>query len=441
MRTLRQLDLNLKLYACFAILTCLSTAGALWILAQLSSLSPLTVAAWKNFNLSGARFGVCLYIVLTPLAAAGLAGWLRAEVARPVREAIAAARRVAAGDLGTKVGSGAGGGELLTSMQDMNDKLIGMIVKVRNGAEHIASGAGDIARGSRELPARAQEQAEALDAAAASVEQLTVSVRQNAERARQASLLARSASQVAHQGAAVVADAVSTVASIRDSSHRIAEMVSVIDDIAFQTNILALGAAVEAARAGEQGRGVAVVAAEVRDLAQRCAAAARDIKLLINDSGEKTGAWAALADTAGKHMQDIVVSAKRATDITEGIADASALQGIGIEQLNRAIAAMDQRTRQHAALLKQSSTAAAAVRDQAGSLSRAIGGFILDPEHGAAPQIHLAHSNPNKLPRPAPDGKQRPKFVAVRAQGPSPVLKPVRSGGPAASRDLDWEKL
>lgn len=439
MPTLRQLDTSHKILACFAILTCLSTAGALWMLTQLADLHHISVATRKNFNFFDAPVGVWLYIVFTPLAAAGLAYWLRAEVARPMREAVAAARRAAAGDLGTKVSSG--GGELLTSMQEMNDKLVDVIVNVRRGAESIAGGAGEIARGSRDLGARTEEQAASLEDTATSIAQLSITVRQNSDRAHQARLLAHSASEVAHQGDEIVADVVQTLAAIDACSHRIADILGVIDDIAFQTNMLAVGAAVEAARAGEQGIGFAVVAAEVRNLAQRSGAAAREIKLLIDDSVKKAGAGAVLADKAGKTMHAIAAGAGRMTDIVGEIADASAAQSASIEQVNQAIAAIEQRNRHNGALAEQSSTAAVAVRDQAGSLSRAVGGFILDAEHGAAPLLHLVHSNPNKRVRLAPDDKRRPKVAAVRAVAPSPALQPVRGRGHAASRDLDWEEF
>jgi methyl-accepting chemotaxis protein len=334
MSRLRQIDTSLKLYACFALLTCLSVAGACSILAQLTPSQLLSVATGQNFNPSGGnnnittrienvRIGLGLYIVLMPVLAGALAYWLGTEVRRPVREAVAAARRVAAGDLRTAVGAGAGD-ELLDSMRDMKDQLAGMIVKVRGGTDSIASGAGDIARGSRDLSARTEDQAAALEATAASMEQLSTTVQKNADAAHQASTLASSASEVALRGGAVVADMVGTMASINDSSRRIADIIGVIDDIAFQTNVLALNAAVEAARAGEQGRGFAVVAAEVRTLAQRCAVAAREIKLLIEDAVAKVSAGGTLADKAGQTMQDIVISVGRVSDLIGTIADASA---------------------------------------------------------------------------------------------------------------------
>ena len=285
-----------------------------------------------------------------------------------------------------------------------------------------------------DLSARTEEQAASLEETATSMEQLTATVKQNADHAHQASKLAVSASEVAVKGGAVVAEVVGTMASINDSSTRIAEIIGVIDGIAFQTNILALNAAVEAARAGEQGRGFAVVAAEGRSLAQRSAAAAKEIKLLIDDSVEKVSAGTLLADKAGKTMHDVVASVKRVTDIIGEIADASAEQTVGIEQVNKAIAAMDQATQHNAALVESSTAAAASMRDQAGGPSRLLAAFALGPDHAKpGAQIHLAASNPNKITKPRGDSKARARIVPVRAVA-------VRKGATAA-KPVDWEEF
>ena len=230
-----------------------------------------------------------------------------------------------------------------------------------------------------------------------------------------------SASEVAVKGGEVVSEVVGTMASINDSSKRIAEIIGVIDGIAFQTNILALNAAVEAARAGEQGRGFAVVASEVRNLAQRSAAAAKEIKALIDDSVEKVNAGTLLADKAGNTMNEVVTSVKRVTGIIGEIADASAEQTTGIEQVNQAIAAMDQATQQNASLVEESAAAAASMREQAGSLNRVIGAFVLGAEHARpAAQIHLIASNPASRPAPRPRARRRGAgagAVRARAQG------------------------
>jgi methyl-accepting chemotaxis protein len=449
---IRQLDTNLKLYACFAVLTCLSGALALWLLGQLGQMSALTpggahklsAAAMQAHEQHAASLARLCLAGLGALAV-GLALWLGAEVARPVHQASLMALRVAAGDLSNRAVPETGGeaGHLLHSMQDMNDKLVGMIIKVRTGTESIASSAGQIAAGSMDLSARTEEQAASLEETASSMEQLTATVKQNAEHAHQASKLAVSASEVAVKGGEVVAEVVGTMASINDSSKRIAEIIGVIDGIAFQTNILALNAAVEAARAGEQGRGFAVVASEVRNLAQRSAAAAKEIKVLIDDSVDKVSAGTQLADKAGKTMHDVVASVKRVTDIIGEIADASAEQTTGIEQVNQAIAAMDQATQHNAGLVEQAAAAAASMRDQAGSLSRATGAFVLGPGHpSTAPGIHLVSNNPNKLSTPRSD-RVRPKVAAVRVVSSRALVPaaPLRSRGSAASRDLDWEEF
>ena len=431
MSFIRQLDTNLKLYACFAFLMGLSTGLALWLLGQSgpadSALPAGTTRPWA-----------WLCIAAVPAAAALLARWLRAEMARPVHEAAVLARRVAAGDLSTRPGLASGGeaGMLMQTMQEMNDKLVGMIIKVRSGTDSIASSAGDIASGSMDLSARTEEQAASLEETATSMEQLTATVKQNAEHAHQASKLAVSASEVAVKGGAVVAEAVGTMASINDSSKRIAEIINVIDGIAFQTNILALNAAVEAARAGEQGRGFAVVASEVRNLAQRSAAAAKEIKMLIDDSVEKVSAGTLLADKAGKTMHDVVTSVKRVTDIIGEIADASAEQTVGIEQVNQAIAAMDQATQHNGALVEQAAAAAASMRDQAASLSRTTGAFVLGPGHPVtAPLVHLVSNNPHRLaPRSGAEARPRAKVTAVK-------VVPQRSGASVASGELDWEEF
>ena len=452
MSTVRQLDTNLKLYACFAVLIGLSTALSLWLLGQLGQgalpsprLGAAAALSLAREQHATARLWAWAGVLALPGVAALLALWLRAELARPVREATAIAQRVADGDLSTRIAEAGSGdsGKLLRTMQEMNDKLVGMIIKVRSGTESIASSAGEIASGSLDLSARTEEQAASLEETATSMEQLTATVKQNAEHAHQASKLAVSASEVAVKGGEVVAEVVGTMASINDSSKRIAEIIGVIDALAFQTNILALNAAVEAARAGEQGRGFAVVASEVRNLAQRSAAAAKEIKLLIDDSVEKVSAGSELANKAGKTMHEVVASVKRVTGIISEIADASAEQTTGIEQVNQAIAAMDHATQHNAGLVEQCAAAAASMRDQAASLSRATGAFILGPGHpSTAPLIHLVSNNPHKLAKQRPDSRARARVSVVRA-GPgsasaSAGAAPARSRGRVAGRDLDW---
>jgi methyl-accepting chemotaxis protein len=234
------------------------------------------------------------------------------------------------------------------------------------------------------------------------------------------------------------------MASINDSSKRIAEIIGVIDGIAFQTNILALNAAVEAARAGEQGRGFAVVASEVRNLAQRSAAAAKEIKALIDDSVEKVNAGTLLADKAGNTMNEVVTSVKRVTGIIGEIADASAEQTTGIEQVNQAIAAMDQATLQNAALVEEAATAAASMREHAGSLNRVIGAFVLGTEHARpSAQIHLIASNTSKPGGTHGTGAARARTAGgpLRAAAPRKVPAPPARRASAAKPDVDWEEF
>jgi methyl-accepting chemotaxis protein len=456
MKFIRELDTNVKLYACFAILLGLGVLVASWLLVQLGQLHELTAlmaqklgaaaGGAQSVELLRSSYGTAkawtwVFIGLDLAIAVMLALWLAREAARPVHAAVLVARRVAAGDLSTRVEQ-AGAGEsglLMRTMQEMNDKLVAMIVQVRSGTDTISSGAGEIATGSMDLSARTEQQAAALEETASSMEELTATVKQNADHAHQASKLAVSASEVAVKGGAVVSEVVGTMASINDSSKRIAEIIGVIDGIAFQTNILALNAAVEAARAGEQGRGFAVVAAEVRSLAQRSAAAAKEIKELIDDSVEKVSAGTLLADKAGNTMNEVVGSVKRVTEIIGEIAAASAEQTTGIEQVNLAIAAMDQATQRNATLVEESATAAASMRDQAGSLKHVIGAFVLGPEHARpAPQIHLISSKPGKPGAPAARATVVPVRPASAARKP---VAPAAKRGSAARQDVDWEEF
>jgi len=431
MQSIRQLDTNTKLYACFAILLLSGAALAIWLLTHLGqSAEAASLRAW-TWSLLALELG----------AAVALARALAAEIAGPAQQAVDLARRIASGNMGARGAPLVQGapGLLMRSMQEMNDKLIDMIGEVRAGTETIASGASQIASGSLDLSARTEQQAAALEETASSMEQLTATVKQNADHANQASRLAISASQVAVKGGEVVSEVVGTMASINDSSKRIAEIIGVIDGIAFQTNILALNAAVEAARAGEQGRGFAVVASEVRNLAQRSAAAAKEIKALIDDSVDKVTAGTLLADKAGSTMHDVVTSVKRVTDIIAEIADASAEQTTGIEQVNQAIAAMDQAVQQNAALVEQSSAAAASMREQAAGLSRTVGNFVAGSgQSRPAPQIHLIASNPDK---PGAARARRASAPARPGAAHKPAPPPPAAKRGAVSQDVDWEEF
>ncbi|WP_175626293.1 MULTISPECIES: methyl-accepting chemotaxis protein [Oxalobacteraceae] len=323
-----------------------------------------------------------MMMVLGVLAAVGgiaLAYWITHSITKPLHEAVKIAQTVAAGDLTSVIDAKYKDetGQLLQALKNMNSSLIRIVGEVRHSTEAIAIASTQIASGNMDLSSRTEEQASSLEETASSMEELTGTVRQNADNARQANQLALTASSVASKGGEVVSQVVDTMGSINDSAKKIADIIGVIDGIAFQTNILALNAAVEAARAGEQGRGFAVVAGEVRNLAQRSAAAAKEIKHLIGDSVQKVNAGSRLVDDAGSTMQEVVASVRRVTDIMGEITAASQEQTTGIEQINQAVIQMDSVTQQNAALVEQAAAAAASLQHQAGSLAQVVGVFKL----------------------------------------------------------------
>jgi methyl-accepting chemotaxis protein len=298
---------------------------------------------------------------------------------RRVAYAQASTERVKAGDFTQPVVDSARDefSPLMAALRDMQDALSQVVRTVRGNAESVATASAQIAQGNQDLSQRTEEQASALEQTAASMEQLGSTVRQNSDNARQANQLAQSASSVAVQGGEVVGEVVQTMKGINDSSRRIADIIGVIDGIAFQTNILALNAAVEAARAGEQGRGFAVVASEVRSLAQRSAEAAKEIKTLITASVEQVEQGTALVDKAGSTMQEVVGSIRRVTDIMGEISAASTEQSAGVAQVGDAVSQMDQVTQQNAALVEESAAAAESLRGQAQQLVQAVALFKL----------------------------------------------------------------
>ena len=307
------------------------------------------------------------------------------SITRPLAQAVEAADRVASGDLSGQitVSSKDETGHLLGALQRMQQSLVNTVSMVRQNSENVSTASSEIAQGNHDLSARTEQQASALEETAASMEELNSTVRQNADNARQANQLAMSASTVAIQGGEVVGQVVETMKGINDSSKRIADIISVIDGIAFQTNILALNAAVEAARAGEQGRGFAVVATEVRNLAQRSAEAAKEIKTLIDDSVSRVSQGTTLVDQAGTTMTAVVSSIKRVTDLMGEISAASQEQSQGVAQVGEAVTQMDQVTQQNAALVEEMAAAASSLNNQAAELVSAVAFFKLPGGRGA----------------------------------------------------------
>jgi methyl-accepting chemotaxis protein-1 (serine sensor receptor) len=411
-------------------------------------------SAESEFTSGQALFTLVRNVSLVALAGGLLIGflmayWLIAAISRPLREAVTVARSVAEGDLTQSFETDARDetGQLLVALRDMNSSLASTVSHVLVAIDTIGVGSREIASGNADLSARTEAQASSLEQTASSMEELTTTVKQNADNARQANQLVVSASDCAVKGGEVVGQVVDTMGSIKESSRKIVDIIGVIDSIAFQTNILALNAAVEAARAGEQGRGFAVVAAEVRSLAQRSAGAAKEIKALIGDSVEKVDAGAKLVDDAGKTMDEIVTSVKHVADIMAEITAASQEQSSGIEEVNRAIAHMDEMTQQNAALVEQAAAAAQSMQDQAAALAKAVAIFklnrgktagIVRAVPAAAPVKTLARPVAPKAAKPLPPSRPATKEVAVKPAASSPkIAKPVNASG----NGDDWEEF
>jgi methyl-accepting chemotaxis protein len=333
-----------------------------------------------NANLSEQRFKSILAALFTCIPVLMLIyPFIHKVVTHPLEHCVHVARAIAAGDLTQQIDVRSSNeiGEVQKALQEMNRSLAQIVLQVRQGTDTIFSASSDIARGNMDLSNRTEVQASALERTATSMSEVTSAVNQNAEHARQANQLAQSASDVASRGGEVVKGVIDTMASINSSSHRIVDIISVIDGIAFQTNILALNAAVEAARAGEQGRGFAVVAAEVRSLAKRSADAAKEIKALIGDSVSKVEAGSQLVQTAGSTMTDIATSIRHVTNIMAEISAASIDQTAVIGRVGSAITDINDVTQQNAALVEEAAAAAQSLQSQAQRLEQLVGTFKL----------------------------------------------------------------
>jgi methyl-accepting chemotaxis protein len=361
-------------------------AVRIWAAVGVTMVSFACAAAFGLWQVStaGPEAATAVWTAVASLVGAALisagAGWVvAASIVRPFHKAVDATVALARGQLDCLITSETRDelGWLLHELTQLQKSLAGAVGRIRGAADAINSAAGEVASGSADLSSRAENQAASLHRAAGSMEQLTSIVRHNAEQARSVNELANSAADVASRGGSVVSEVVRTMSEINASAGRIVDIISVIDGIAFQTNILALNAAVEAARAGEQGRGFAVVAAEVRNLAQRSATAAKEIKALISDSVDKIGAGARLVDSAGETMGEIVNSVTQVSKIMRELADMGSSQSGGIDTVNATMTEMERTTQHNAAMAEQAAAAADAMRQQAANLRQIVDHFQL----------------------------------------------------------------
>lgn len=408
-----------------------------------SNLSEATLAAHIDVlsaNYQRTLIWIIAIVTLSVLGGILLYTLISRRVVRPLTTIASHFEMIAAGDLTQRILVLTNNeiGAVFTSLRRMQESLVRTVSTVRNGIDEISDGSGEIAQGNTNLSDRTGEQAAALQQTAASMEQLASTVRQNADNAHQANQLAVTASTVAQRGGVAVGEVVSTMQNISESSHKISDIVNVIDSIAFQTNILALNAAVEAARAGELGRGFAVVAAEVRALAQRSAQAAREITSLIDDSVSKVSEGSDQVERAGATMQEIVDSVKRVTDIMGEITAATIEQSTGIDEVNRAVSQMDETTQYNAQLVQQAARAAASLRHQIGEVTNAVSTFKLrdsDVIELAAKPVRTAPRNTTlqSVGKPQSSSSTMSRSTAALRSSSTAALSPSADG--AVRRD------
>jgi methyl-accepting chemotaxis protein len=415
----------------------MTEAGELLLKTQIDVAQEMRTGADKAFKRNTA------IIIGAILVGMGLAAFLGIMLVRSIigalNAAVSIADRISSGELDNqvRVDSNDELGSLLGALKRMDSKLVEIVGGVRGSADAVGSAARQLSHGNDDLSQRTQEQAAALEETASSMEEMTATVKQNADNARQANQLAVGAREQAEKGGQVVHRAISAMSEINVSSRKIADIISVIDEIAFQTNLLALNAAVEAARAGEQGRGFAVVASEVRNLAQRSASAAKEIKDLIKDSVDKVKVGSQLVDESGKTLSEIMESVKKVTDIVAEIAAASEEQSVGIEQVNNAVTQMDSVTQQNAALVEQATAASKSMEQQSATLVGQIGYFRTQATAHAAAPVHVVES------RPRAEVISKPSRSARRPSA-KPAARPAATSMPlarASGDDSSWQEF
>jgi methyl-accepting chemotaxis protein len=369
-----------------------------------------------------------------------LMGWgITRAITKPINNAVAIASSVANGDLSTQfeVSGDNEMAHLLTAMRNMQSSLIKLVHNVLRGSHGVANSSTEIAQGNHDLSARTESQASSLEETAASMEQLSAQVKHNADNARQANQLASSASVVAVRGGEVVGRVVNTMKEINDSSRKISDIISVIDGIAFQTNILALNAAVEAARAGDQGRGFAVVASEVRSLAGRSAEAAKEIKSLISASVERVEQGTVLVDEAGTTMTEVVNSIRKVSDLVGEISSASNEQAAGVAEVGEAVAQLDQATQQNAALVEQMAAAASSLKSQAGELVQTVAVFNLGANESVVKAL-VRSPVPKKTSFKGGERRAKEAVPPVKTEAPAAPVHTAKAAAPNPAEE-EWE--